>query len=203
MSSTVNNSDLVKIDSSDDEDTNEDPTTVKIAEDGDDGLVEEGNQASASTEVSSDEDEVDDDGGDHAGVTEDEYDLDADDRFIPASNKRIFIKIVRDNDRISSDLVSRYECARMLSVRAAQMEKSDHTFSPDGCQRFGLDASDVIMRALAEILDRRYPMKIMRLVHVEKMNDNGDELHYKEEWDPNEMIYHPDAYKAFMPILGT
>ncbi len=89
------------------------------------------------------------------------------------SKNFINIKIISDNKRITSNILTSYEYASILGIRAVQIEQHPQiVFVEIG------DLRDPVLIAKKEIWARKCPLKIIR-----KLNES-----VQEHWSPNEMI---------------
>jgi len=90
--------------------------------------------------------------------------------FNPVLQKEIFF--LRPEQRITSEIITKYELCRVISIRAKQIEKDNIIFTDVS------GITDPIKMAEKEIYDRKCPLSIIR-----KLNNNT-----AEKWDVNEMI---------------
>jgi DNA-directed RNA polymerase subunit K/omega len=82
------------------------------------------------------------------------------------------VVFVAPEDRMTSNIISKYEFARVLAVRAQQIERDNIVFtSIDGL----IDAAEM---AKKEIIDKKCPLAIVR-----RLNDSQAEL-----WPVNELM---------------
>lgn len=89
------------------------------------------------------------------------------------SKNFINIKIISDNKRITSNILTSYEYASILGIRSVQIEQNPQiVFVEIG------DLRDPVLIAKKEIWARKCPLKIIR-----KLNETN-----QEHWSPNEMI---------------
>ena len=89
------------------------------------------------------------------------------------SKNFINIKIISDNKRITSNILTSYEYASILGIRSVQIEQNPQiVFVEIG------DLRDPVLIAKKEIWARKCPLKIIR-----KLNES-----IQEHWSPNEMI---------------
>ena len=79
--------------------------------------------------------------------------------------------IVNDEDRITSDVLSKYELIELISIRATQISKGNRVFTDIAGLR------DPISMAKKEIFDNQCPLLVKR--HI------GNNMY--EVWNPNEM----------------
>lgn len=79
------------------------------------------------------------------------------------------------DDRITSDVLSKFEVARVIAVRVNQIEKTGKHFILEGTYQSAIEI------ALNEVRQRRCPLKIHR-----RLNDTEEEV-----WKVNEMILPP------------
>lgn len=82
-----------------------------------------------------------------------------------------FEYIVKEEDRITSDSLSKYEMVELISIRATQISKGDVPFTDIENLR------DPILMAKKELYDNRSPLMVKR--HI------GNNIY--EYWNPNEM----------------
>ena len=90
--------------------------------------------------------------------------------FNPVLQKEIFF--LRPEQRLTSEIITKYELCRIISIRAKQIEKDNIIFTDV------TGITDPIKMAEKEIYDRKCPLSIIR-----KLNNNT-----AEKWDVNEMI---------------
>lgn len=90
--------------------------------------------------------------------------------FKPNLQKELFF--LRPEQRITSEMITKFEICRIISIRSKQIEKDNVVFT----DVTGL--TDPIKMAEKEIYDRKCPLSIIR-----KLNEN-----VAEKWDVNEMI---------------
>lgn len=89
------------------------------------------------------------------------------------SKNFINVKIISDNKRITSNILTSYEYASILGIRSVQIEQNPQiVFVEIG------DLRDPVLIAKKEIWSRKCPLKIIR-----KLNESN-----QEHWSPNEMI---------------
>ena len=89
------------------------------------------------------------------------------------SKNFINVKIISDNKRITSNILTSYEYASILGIRSVQIEQNPQiVFVEIG------DLRDPVLIAKKEIWARKCPLKIIR-----KLNETN-----QEHWSPNEMI---------------
>lgn len=126
-------------------------------DDGDDDIND-------NTSINSDEEYKDED---DEGADEEEIDLEED-----VYNKDTeFEYIVKEEDRITSDVLSKYEMVELISIRATQISKGDIPFTNIDNLR------DPILMSKKELYDNRCPLMVKR--HI------GNNIY--EYWNPNEM----------------
>ena len=89
------------------------------------------------------------------------------------SKNFINVKIISDNKRITSNILTSYEYASILGIRSVQIEQNPQiVFVEIG------DLKDPVLIAKKEIWARKCPLKIIR-----KLNETN-----QEHWSPHEMI---------------
>ena len=79
--------------------------------------------------------------------------------------------VVKEEDRITSDVLSKYEMVELISIRATQISKGDHPFVEVNGLR------DPISMAKKELYENRCPLLVKR--HI------GNNMY--EYWNPNNM----------------
>lgn len=89
--------------------------------------------------------------------------------------QRAKIIYVRPKDRITSEVMTKFEYAEVVSIRAKQLEDDDQPFTDVG------DLQDPIEMAKKEIADKKCPLSVVRNRTVE-----GDTT-IAELWQINEM----------------
>ena len=87
---------------------------------------------------------------------------------------------IYDNDRFSSDQITPFEQARLISVRTQQIARSSHILFVKA--RPGDTHQDIAKRELEE---GRLPLLLYRVVHTDSVT--GDKT--VEVWDPKEMSF--------------
>jgi DNA-directed RNA polymerase subunit K/omega len=110
-----------------------------------------------------DEEDIDED-AENADVAEEEYYPEED-----AGDKEEIV--IKEENRITSDVLSKYEIVELISIRATQISKGDHPF----VDVVGL--RDPISMAKKELYDNRCPLLVKR--HI------GNNMY--EYWNPNNM----------------
>ena len=100
------------------------------------------------------------------------------DPVLQNANKIVDIIVVPPEGRITSDHIQLPELARLLSIRAAQIDKYGA-----GSQDIGKATTSVEIARL-EIIGRRMPLLIRREIGV---TENGSAV--VELWDPNTMVH--------------
>lgn len=142
------------------DDDNKDEEEDKEIEEGDgDG---DGEDDDEDEEVDGKEEEEED--GDEEEEAEDEYYPEED----AGEMEEI---IVKEEDRITSDVLSKYEMVELISIRATQISKGDKPFTGVGSLR------DPISMAKKELYDNRCPLLVKRNI--------GNNMY--EYWNPNHM----------------
>jgi DNA-directed RNA polymerase subunit K/omega len=89
----------------------------------------------------------------------------------PEDDNHAIETIVKDSDRITSEVLSKYEMIELINIRATQISKGDKPFTDVSGLR------DPISMAKKEIYDNRCPLLIKRYIGVGLY----------EVWNPNEM----------------
>ena len=111
---------------------------------------------------------------------EDEYDIDIEssstdtEKLIPQTAKFIFIP---KEERMSSNFLTKYEEARLISVRSQQIAKAGHKVFIE--ERTG----DCKLDAMRELDEQKIPLLLFRKVDEDEETKNI----YVEVWDPKEM----------------
>lgn len=105
----------------------------------------------------------------------DEEELDDAYIFIPNNIKfdRSIHKIVKNEDRITSEKLTKYELAEITGIRAEHISRNNITF-----YKSDVELTNPINMARQELNENRTPMRILR--HVGQ--------NYYEIWDPNKMV---------------
>lgn len=151
-----------------DKDSKEDDADMEEEVDMDDGDevdIEEGDEADADAE------EVDMDDGDEGDGDDGDGD-DGDVEYYPEEDGGEMEEIiVAMEDRITSDILSKYEIVELISIRATQISKGDKPFTDVESLR------DPIAMAKKELYDNRCPLLVKRGV--------GNNMY--EYWNPNYM----------------
>jgi len=135
---------------------------------------EDNNSNVDAEEEKKEEEEEDSDYGDEIDDSDDEVNANEDDEdeYYPeedAGDKEEII--VKEEDRITSDVLSKYEIVELISIRSTQISKGDMPFTDVSGLR------DPISMAKKEIYDNRCPLLVKR--HI------GNNMY--EYWDPNNM----------------
>ena len=107
------------------------------------------------------------------------------DPIVNMSNKSIKIRVVPPNERITDNRLHKNEAARIIAMRAAQIEKDAISFEPPELQ-----LSDPVDKAIAELMHRRNPMTLRRHLSTNKVKGGGI-VSVVEEWVVNEMTLPP------------
>jgi hypothetical protein len=102
------------------------------------------------------------------------------DPILRASNTHRRVVVVPDNERITSNVLKITECARAIAIRAQQIETSPIMFTDPAGE------TDSVALAKAELLARRSPLKLRRIV-----GRGTDGAVYVEDWRVNEMTLPP------------
>ena len=156
-----------------------------------DEAADDADEVDVDVDVDADEDEDDDVDEDEDDEDEDEEDEDVDEDAIADTKKRISefdfiysksadtpsreIIVVKNEDRITSHMLSKTEITEAVSIRCAQIQKNPVVFVDiDGI-------TDPIVMAKKEINERKCPLVLRRFIGRYKSND------YYEYWDINEM----------------
>ncbi len=84
----------------------------------------------------------------------------------------------RPEDRVTSEVMTRFELCEIISIRAKQLEKGYKVFTDIG------DLTDPIDIARKEVLDKKCPLSIRRMI-TDKVG---------EKWQVNEMAIPHDAF---------
>jgi DNA-directed RNA polymerase subunit K/omega len=100
--------------------------------------------------------------------SDDEYEFAEPDEFAEAETTQT---IVKDEQRITSDVLSKYELVELINIRATQISKGNRVFTDITGLR------DPVSMAKKEIYDNQCPLLVKR--HL------GNNLY--EIWNPNEM----------------
>lgn len=90
--------------------------------------------------------------------------------------------IIPESERTTSDVLSKFEYARILSIRSAEIEEHNNPIVPVD------DLSDPTLMAKREISARMCPLVIRRYVGEREIPNLGVVPCY-EDWSPNEMIH--------------
>ncbi len=84
----------------------------------------------------------------------------------------------RPEDRVTSEVMTRFELCEIISIRAKQLEKGHKVFTDVG------ELTNPIDIARKEILDKKCPLSIRRMI-TDKVG---------EKWQANEMAIPHDAF---------
>ncbi len=141
------------------DDDNNSNADIEEKEDAEESDAEEDNDNDKDGDSDGDEDSEGEENGD-----EDEYYPEED-----AGDKEEII--VKEEDRITSDVLSKYEIVELISIRSTQISKGDMPFTDVSGLR------DPISMAKKEIYDNRCPLLVKR--HI------GNNMY--EYWNPNNM----------------
>jgi DNA-directed RNA polymerase subunit K/omega len=79
---------------------------------------------------------------------------------------------MRPENRITSEFITKYEFARVVSIRAKQIERDNLVFTT-----IPPNITDPIAMAVQEIRDKKCPLSVVRKIG----------LNLAEKWDVNEM----------------
>jgi len=104
-----------------------------------------------------------------SGDEEEEYEYEEKEEEFPEAEATEII--VADEDRVTSDVLSKYEIIELISIRATQISKGNRVFTDVTGLR------DPISMAIKEIFDNQCPLLIKRHIGNNKF----------EIWNPNEM----------------
>jgi DNA-directed RNA polymerase subunit K/omega len=143
-----------------------DETSSIISEDDKEDVVDDDGDEDKEDNVSINSDDEDKE-GDDGDIDEEEIDLEED----VYNEDTEFEYIVKEEDRITSDALSKYEMVELISIRATQISKGDVPFTDIENLR------DPILMAKKELYDNRSPLMVKR--HI------GNNIY--EYWNPNEM----------------
>jgi len=156
-----------------------DSTPTKIKKIGvDDGDIDE--------EVEIDEDELDEDDLDEDAEDAEEEPEDENTSFLDTGytivkdEHHTEIVVRNPSNYISSNMIRKTEVARLLSIRASQIERGQPVY----CDIIGL--SDPIEMAKKEFQERRTPLILRRRIK-ELIGPDGSIRIEAEDWDPNQM----------------
>jgi DNA-directed RNA polymerase I, II, and III subunit RPABC2 len=97
------------------------------------------------------------------------------DPVLKTSNKIQTIRIVKDDDRVTSNRLTKYEVSRILSIRAQQISDTPIIYAKLSGER------DPVKIAYLELSQKKCPLLLRRVI-----NDNNSVLTV-EQWNPNEM----------------
>jgi DNA-directed RNA polymerase subunit K/omega len=188
-------------------DVNEEVDGVDGVDDGNDegvdGIYEEGNEEGNGVDDGEDiEDTIDgdDDGadegadegvGDGAGVgvgvgadaDADIDDVDCKDSINNEYSKEIII--VKEENKITSDVLTKFEITELVSIRATQIERRAD------CMIDTTGMTDPIVMARRELMARRSPLAIRRYVgdRCTLVDGKKQVSQYYEVWNPNTMVF--------------
>ena len=98
-----------------------------------------------------------------------------------SSNYYRTIKIVPDNERITSDIMTMFEFSEVIGIRTLQIEKGSSVFTDIGDLNIPYDI------AIKELFDRKSPLKIIRKTGRFE----------QEEWKCTEMGFPFDVRSGF------
>jgi hypothetical protein len=99
------------------------------------------------------------------------------------SNTPVRVIVVPEGERITSDRVCLTEAAELLAVRAEQIARTGTHFALKLRKEDARDSVDAAEIARAELLERRCPLLLRRVVLVRDPHGNT----VVEDWDPNLM----------------
>jgi DNA-directed RNA polymerase subunit K/omega len=140
----------------------------KKKEEGDDNEDEEEEEGDDIEEEEEIEENIEDDEDDDDDIenTEDDVILDE------GTSDDLVEYIVKEEDRITSDCLSKYEMIELINIRATQISKGDYPFTDVKNLR------DPISMAKKEIYDNKCPLLVKRGIGNNKF----------EVWNPNLML---------------
>ncbi len=162
------NSDIDTYEDEDKEEVKKIDKDNKSKDDDDDEIVEDDD---AMLDKETEEDDNDNDNYDD----EDDEDIHADDDDIILDDETpddTIEYIVKEEDRITSDYLSKYEMIELINIRATQISKGDYPFTDVKNLR------DPISMAKKEVYDNRCPLLVKRAIGNNKF----------EIWNPNLMF---------------
>jgi DNA-directed RNA polymerase I, II, and III subunit RPABC2 len=162
-----------KISEDDDDDDDDDPNNIADPDDDGDG---DGDDKPVGSDYEGESDDYDElsseiDKKTHDETPENLYD----------TNYYREIRVVPDNMRITSDIMTLFEFSEVVGIRTSQIEKGSHVFT------------DVTLlhtpheMAIKELFDRKSPLKIIRRISVLE----------QEEWKCNDMGFPFDIRSSF------
>jgi DNA-directed RNA polymerase subunit K/omega len=93
------------------------------------------------------------------------------------------VRIVHPDDRMTSEVMSLYEQAECTGIRAQQIATYNNCLVDN-------NLSDPLEMAKFELMQRKCPLVLRR--KVGELRENGANVEYFEEWDPNGMIFAVD-----------
>jgi DNA-directed RNA polymerase subunit K/omega len=137
--------------------------------------------------VESDVESSDGSSDDSSEESADEVDAAAFDPALEDARTEVLVYRVPPEERVTSDRLQRIELAALLAERSRQIDNGGQVF----CELRGYSDSQSL--ALQEIIDRKCPLVVSRTLQVTK------NVHYVEEWSPNEMLHLPDIRMYFRP----
>jgi DNA-directed RNA polymerase subunit K/omega len=135
----------------------------------------------------SDAESSDDSSDDSSDESAGEGDAAQHDPVLDDARSAVVIYRVPPEERVTSDRLQRIEFAALLAERSRQIDSGGQVF----CEL--RDHCDSQSLALQEILDRKCPLLVCRVLRVDKG------VQYVEEWSPNELIFPPDVRMYFRP----
>ena len=86
-------------------------------------------------------------------------------------SKELFF--IRPENRMTSEFITKYEFARVVAIRAKQIEKDNLVFT-----QIAPSITDPMAMAVQEIRDKKCPLSVVRRIG----------LNLAEKWDVNEMV---------------
>lgn len=168
--------DDIEVVDGDSDDNSDDEKVVNTTDD-------EGDTDDEDDEDNEDDEDDEDDEGDTDNEEEPEKkDMDLKQREnVMDSNYQRIIKVTRDEDRITSNVMTIYEYSEVIGIRTTQIEQGMHVFTDVE----GLESAHDM--AVKELFDRRCPLKIIR--RLGKFS--------QEEFKCNEMAFPIDIRSDF------
>lgn len=106
-----------------------------------------------------------------------DYDDYSDSETNTSNHQHVQIKLVPENEKITSNVITLYEMTEAIGLRTTAIEKGAMVYTDVK----GLNSARE--RAVKEFLDRKNPLKIHRTI-MEK-----DGIRYVEEWKVREMTF--------------
>jgi len=137
----------------------------------DDEDVEQVNESRSETDEENEDDE------DEPTIGDTPYDV----RQVSKNNKEIII--VSDDERITPNILSKYEMTRIISIRATQISEHNNPMIDVS------DLTDPIKMAKRELMERKCPLTLRRVIGDRKNVKNGEMETFMEIWHPNEMVF--------------